>query len=147
MEGKRYMIVKDYPSAAESLAQACHYLASKHGETALECADAYFHYGKALLEMGRMEAGVLGNALEGVPEEEGSGEGSEKVESTEKMTEDEKEYVGVKVMEAIEENFEQHEEKIYLLAHGHTKGDLDEDDMEGEDSQEDDGEGMEVEKE
>merc|ERR1719508_592329 len=49
-------------------------------------------------------------------------------------------------MEAIEENFEQHEEKIYLLAHGHTKGDLDED-MEGEDSQEDDGEGMEVEKE
>ena len=75
-----------------------------------------------------------------------SGEGSEKVESTEKMTEDEKDYVGVNIMEAIEENFEQHEEKIYLLAHGHTKGDLDEDDMEGEDSQ-DDGEGMEVEKE
>merc|ERR1712096_40689 len=146
LEGKRYMLVKDYANAVESLALACEALSSQHGETASECADAYFHYGKALLELGRMESGVLGNALEGVPEEEASGEGSEKVESTEKMTEDEKEYVGVKVMEAIEENFEQHEEKIYLLAHGHTKGDLDEDDMEGDDSQ-DDGEGMEVEKE
>merc|ERR1712096_359212 len=146
LEGKRYMLVKDYANAVESLALACEALSSQHGETASECADAYFHYGKALLELGRMESGVPGNALEGVPEEEASGEGSEKVESTEKMTEDEKEYVGVKVMEAIEENFEQHEEKIYLLAHGHTKGDLDEDDMEGDDSQ-DDGEGMEVEKE
>merc|ERR1712114_71337 len=89
MEGKRYMLVKDYPSAAESLAQACHYLASKHGETAPECADAYFHYGKALLEMGRMEAGVLGNALDGLPEDED--ESSAHIESTEKMTEEEKE--------------------------------------------------------
>ena len=45
------------------------------------------------------------------------------METTEKMTEDEKEYVGVKVMDAIQENFEQHEEKIILLVDGHTKGD------------------------
>merc|ERR1712096_251554 len=88
LEGKRYMLVKDYANAVESLALACEALSSQHGETATECADAYFHYGKALLELGRMESGVLGNALEGVPEEEASGEGSEKVESTEKMTED-----------------------------------------------------------
>jgi len=146
MDGKRHMLVKDYANAVESLALACEALAKEHGETASECADAYFHYGKALLELGRMESGVLGNALEGVPEEEETGgEASDKVESTEKMTEDEKEYVGVKVMEAIEENFEEHEAKINLLVDGHTKGDFD-DDMEGEDSQ-DDGEGMEVEKE
>merc|ERR1712112_725165 len=134
MEGKRYMLVKDYPSAAESLAQACHYLASKHGETAPECADAYFHYGKALLEMGRMEAGVLGNALDGLPEDED--ESSAHIESTEKMTEEEKEEVGMKVMEALEENFETHEEKINQLVYGHTKNDFDDEEEEDEDDME-----------
>merc|ERR1712096_392732 len=61
----------------------------KHGETAPECADAYFHYGKALLEMGRMEAGVLGNALDGLPEDED--ESSAHIEPTEKMTDDDEE--------------------------------------------------------
>merc|ERR1712114_25315 len=135
MEGKRYMLVKDYPSAAESLAQACHYLASKHGETAPECADAYFHYGKALLEMGRMEAGVLGNALDGLPEEDDESSAAH-IESTEKMTEDEKEEVGMKVMEALEENFETHEEKIDQLVYGHTKNDFDDEEEEDEDDME-----------
>merc|ERR1719186_81449 len=135
MEGKRYMLVKDYPSAAESLAQACHYLASKHGETAPECADAYFHYGKALLEMGRMEAGVLRNALDGLPEEDD--ESSAHIESTEKMTEDEKEEVGMKVMEALQENFETHEEKINQLVYGHTKNDFDDEEEEDEDDKDD----------
>jgi len=146
MEGKRCMLLKDYASAVESLALACEALSMQFGETASECADAYFHYGKALLELGRMESGVLGNALEGVPEHESEDEVVSNVETTEKMTEDEKEYVGVKVMDAIQENFEQHEEKINLLVDGHTKGDY-EDDMEDEEESQDDGEEMEVEKE
>jgi len=136
MEGKRYMLVKDFPNAAESLAHACHFLASQYGETGVECADAYFHYGKALLEMGRMEAGVLGNALEGVPEEEDE-LNIESIESSEKLTEDEKEDVGVKVMEALEENFEIHEEKINELVSGHSKVDCEEDSSEDEDDMED----------
>merc|ERR1712202_112649 len=65
----------------------------------------------------------------------------------EKMTEEEKEEVGMKVMEALEENFETHEEKINQLVYGHTKNDFDdeeeeddEDDMEeSEESHQDDG--------
>lgn len=68
-QGKRHLIVGDIPSAVNSLQEACKLLADQYGETAPECGDAYFSYGKALLEMARMESGVIGNALEG---EEGS---------------------------------------------------------------------------
>ncbi|XP_066948672.1 protein HGV2-like isoform X2 [Macrobrachium rosenbergii] len=69
-QGKRHLIVGDIPSAVNSLQEACKLLADQYGETAPECGDAYFSYGKALLEMARMESGVIGNALEGVPKEE-----------------------------------------------------------------------------
>merc|ERR1719319_1783867 len=53
------------------------------------------------------------------------------------MTEDEKEDVGMKVMEALEENFEIHEEKINELVSGHSKVDCEEDYSEDEDYMED----------
>merc|ERR1712114_67715 len=58
------MGIEDYSSSVSSLALACEVLAKQFGETANECADSYFHYGKALLELARMEGGVLGKALE-----------------------------------------------------------------------------------
>merc|ERR1712119_62586 len=32
-----------------------------YGETAFECGEAYFYYGKALLDLARLETGVMGN--------------------------------------------------------------------------------------
>ncbi len=34
------------------------------------CAEIYFYYGRALLELARVENTVLGNALNGVPEDD-----------------------------------------------------------------------------
>jgi len=38
---------------------------SQYGDVADECADAYFWYGKALLEVSRQEGGILGDAVPG----------------------------------------------------------------------------------
>lgn len=70
--GKRHMLVQDIPAAVSSLGEACELLSAEFGETAPECAEAYFYYGKALLEMARLEAGVLGNGLDGDGESEKS---------------------------------------------------------------------------
>jgi len=43
---------------------------AKFGEMNENCAEIYFYYGKALLELARVENTVLGNALNGVPEDD-----------------------------------------------------------------------------
>merc|ERR1711913_91677 len=70
---------------------------------------------------------------------------SSQCEDPSKLTEDEKEEVGVKVLEALDENFKTHEEKIALLTNGHSKKDEstegeeedEESQEEGEESQDD----------
>ena len=63
--GKRHLLVQDPNAAVASLAEACELLGKLYGETAKECGEAYFYYGKALLELARMEAGVIDNVLDG----------------------------------------------------------------------------------
>jgi len=104
--GKRHLLVSDVPAAVTSLAQACELLSTQFGETAKECAESYYYYGKALLELSRLESGVLGNALDGVPEE-GDEANTSQVEDPAKMTEDEKKEIEEKVGEALEENFQE----------------------------------------
>jgi len=108
--GKRDLLLSNVPDAVSKLAQACELLSKAFGETAMETGETYYYYGKALLELSRMESGVLGNALEGVPEEDAEGNTSQ-FEDPEKMTDQEKDQVNEVVTEAFEENFTNLEEK------------------------------------
>jgi len=72
--GKRHLVMEDFVSAVNVFQEACGMLAARYGDTADECGEAFFLCGKSLLELARMENTVLGNALEGVPEES-DGEG------------------------------------------------------------------------
>jgi len=136
--GKRHLLVSDIPLAVTTLGEACELHSNVFGETAPEMGEVYFYYGKALLEMARLESGVLGNALDGVPEED-EGEDSQ-VEDPEKLTEEEKEEVGSKVTDALGENFERHD-KIAKIHQGVVNGDGDE----GEDDDDESGDGEETE--
>ncbi|XP_042581974.1 nuclear autoantigenic sperm protein-like isoform X5 [Cyprinus carpio] len=89
--GKRHLVMGDVVSAVSVFQEACAMLAEKYGDTADECGEAFFLCGKALLELARMENTVLGNALEGVPEEsseEGEKQNDSKIESADNLDDD-----------------------------------------------------------
>ncbi|XP_043377552.1 nuclear autoantigenic sperm protein isoform X12 [Chelonia mydas] len=75
--GQKHLVLGNIPAAVNAFQEAASILGKKYGETADECAEAFFYYGKSLLELARMENGVLGNALEGVQVEEEEGEKAE----------------------------------------------------------------------
>merc|ERR1739838_799079 len=128
-EGKRDLLVHAIPDAVSNCSKACEIMAKQKGEMATECAEAYFYYGKALLELSRVESGVLGNALDGVDMETKTSDVKDTlVEDTEAMTTDEKSEIEEKVADALEDNFEKHD----VVARAHT-GDNTEEDEEEED--------------
>merc|ERR1719446_40360 len=108
--GKRDLLVNNIPEAVSNLAKACELLSKQFGETAKECAEVYYYYGKSLLELSRMESGVLGNALDGVPEEESESNTSQ-FEDPSKLSDKEKTEVTEKITDALEENFDELEKK------------------------------------
>lgn len=63
--GKRALLVQDPNGAVTSLETASEKFGKIYGETGKECGEPYFYYGKALLELARLEAGVIDNGLEG----------------------------------------------------------------------------------
>lgn len=91
--GKRHLVMGDVVSAVAVFQEACGMLAAKYGDTADECGEAFFLCGKSLLELARMENGVLGNALEGVPEESEEEEqpSNPNIESADNLDDDEDE--------------------------------------------------------
>jgi len=133
--GKRDLLIRDPASAVASLAQACQLLGDHYGETAPECGEPYYYYGRALLDLARMEAGVIDNVLDGVPDEDDSADDS-MVGDPEKCTDEEKERVGKDVDEALKENYESCEkakaEKEAKEAAAATNGDEKEANGEGQ---------------
>jgi len=142
IEGKRDLLIHAIPDAVSNFSEACELMVKHKGETAIESAEAYLYYGRALLELSRVEAGVLGNALDGVDMESKTEiEEDSPVEDTEAMTTDEKSEIEAKVADALEANFETHD--MVARAHSGENGDEESEDemMEGEE-EEKSGEGI-----
>merc|ERR1739838_229097 len=123
-QGKRHLLVNDIKASVESLQEACRMLAEQHGETSPEVGDAYFYYGRALLEMARMESDVLGLAMEGVPE--GEDLDNSQVENPDKLSEEEKEKVSEQVDDALQENSTNSDAKKSSPSKDKAKSNLDE---------------------
>ena len=82
-----------------------------------------------MLELSRVESGVLGNALDGVDLETKTTDTKDAlVEDTEAMTTDEKSEIEEKVADALEENFEKHD----VVARAHTGDNTEEDEEDDE---------------
>lgn len=112
--GKKHLVMGKVVEAVSTLQEACGMLAKKFGDTADECGEAFFWYGKALLDLARMENSVLGNALEGVPEEEEEEEKPKdsNVESTENVDEKTRDELRVQVYDAMAEKKTEDGEKV-----------------------------------
>jgi len=110
--GKRDLLIRDPASAVASLAQACELLGKHYGETAFECGEPLYYYGRALLDLARMEAGVIDNVMDGVPSEDESANDDSMVGDPEKCTEEEKEKIGKEVDGAIMEMTETCDKKM-----------------------------------
>ncbi|CDS13479.1 hypothetical protein LRAMOSA05655 [Lichtheimia ramosa] len=61
-EGNRSLSLNDYETSVEKLGEACQLLDSIHGELAPESGDAYFAYGRALLQHAIQQNTVLGDS-------------------------------------------------------------------------------------
>ncbi|CAI5641825.1 histone-binding protein N1/N2 [Oreochromis niloticus] len=111
--GKKHLVMGKVVEAVSTLQEACGMLAKKFGDTADECGEAFFWYGKALLDLARMENSVLGNALEGVPEEEEEEKPKDSnVESTENVDEKTRDELRVQVYDAMAEKKTEDGEKV-----------------------------------
>ncbi|CAI6373133.1 unnamed protein product [Macrosiphum euphorbiae] len=73
-DGKRHLIIKDFQVAVDVLGEACSLFGTIYSELDEKCAEAYFNYGCALLELSKNQTSPVG--LEEKDEEENDGETS-----------------------------------------------------------------------
>nr|XP_026690318.1 protein HGV2-like [Ciona intestinalis] len=118
--GKKNLLCGDFPEAVACFQATSALQSERFGETSHECAESFYFYGKALLELARVENGVLGNALKGVPqveeassESEGEGNQFEKTKNlpVEKRKELREEVVAAMATENEDEDTQDESEK------------------------------------
>jgi len=88
-DGKRHLIIKDFQVAVDVLSEACSLFGTIYSELDEKCAEAYFNYGCALLELSKNQISPVG--LEEKDEEENDDETStEEMDSNNVTNEDNK---------------------------------------------------------
>jgi len=97
------------PEAVEDLSEVCAIFAKTHGESAVECAEPFLLYGKALLEMSKIESIVLDNAFEGFNFEEDEKPDYSQIENPMELVKDEVGEIDLQVEDAFDINFAEHE--------------------------------------
>jgi len=60
LSGKRHFLIGDFQAAADDLSVACGINGHIYGEIAIECAESYFMYGCALLELSKNQMSPVG---------------------------------------------------------------------------------------
>lgn len=102
-QGKRHVLVHDYASAVTCIEEACQIFDSIYGVNSDESADAYLHYGSALIELHRQESGALDGLIDAKPsesdaenDEEDDEELEDEEEESKKVTEEKSESNGNK---------------------------------------------------
>ncbi|XP_015491290.1 nuclear autoantigenic sperm protein isoform X2 [Parus major] len=118
--GQKHLVMGNIPAAVNAFQEAASLLGKKYGETADECAEAFFYYGKSLLELARMENGVLGNALEGVQVEE-EGEKAEDDSALPATDEEAREELREQVYNAMGEEAKKSTEESTVLSEKEIK--------------------------
>jgi len=98
--GKKNLFLNKYDESVNNIDEACKIYSSKYGELGPQCAEVYFFYGRALLELARVENTVLGNALNGVPEDTGPIDDS-RYGNPEELAAEEKNEISEKVIDAL----------------------------------------------
>lgn len=98
--GKKNLFLNKYDESVNNIDEACKVYSAKFGEFDPNCAELYFYYGRALLELARVESTVLGNALNGVPEESGPIDDS-RYGNPDEIPAEEKKEISDKVIDAL----------------------------------------------
>lgn len=98
--GKKNLFLNKYDESVNNIGDACKIYSAKFGEMDSQCAEIYFFYGRALLELARVENTVLGNALDGVPEDETPINDS-RYGNPDDVAEDEQDDITEKVIDAL----------------------------------------------
>jgi len=88
-DGKRNYMCNQPHLALDCFVELCEKMSKLYGQESEKCVDAYLYYGKTLLEIARLENGVLGHAIKEMPVFGSGGETDDQDTEKEVNTEDE----------------------------------------------------------